>query len=442
MLGLGLTKYIPLFLYVSLLCFSIFAFRYPNFATIIIVTLLPFKNILLKLTSYPIGKDIVDLYAIILLIMLIIYRGRLFFLPKIFYIYLGYQTLLLFFAIPSFSDPWPIIQDFKNFMLLPLFATFVYNFIRDKRDVNFFLIAISLALLYADRTYIRNLLAHGNLGVYRDTLRDSGIFVVLGSNELATFYTYLLFLPLCLSFFVERKFLKYVLFGLYTLTLIVVLFTYSRAAYLSTIATSYLLSIVLIPRTKKFFIAINACLLCVILAYNVILPASVVQRINMTFSNSDEFSSDITERLDKSAQQRLMLWEYSKQLIFESPLIGHGFEYTRHGLVGIFRDPHNKYIETLIEGGIINLILFISLFLTTIKKSLEFYFTFQDNIFKGIALGTFCATIVMMISNFFGDRWTYLELGSYYWSLLGLLFATKEIETSTEKSLSTKKQLY
>jgi len=378
----------------------------------------------MKFYSFPLGDDIVDLYLIFLFLWLLFNGGKLVCLPRIVYVYFGYQFFLFFLSLNSFADPWPIIQDFKNFLVLPFLAILVVNVFKDKRDIIYYIIVILLALLWADITYIRNLLSHGNLGVYRDTLRDPGIFVVLGSNELATFYTYNFFLPFSLALFLKVKFKKYFCFLMSILTGIVILFTYSRGAYLSLCISLFCVLFVYRRFSMMPFIVYITLLVVVIMAYQIILPSSVVQRINMTLSHEGE---RFEERLDPSAQERIMLWTESKRLIIESPIIGHGFEYTYHGLVMGFRDPHNKYIETLIEGGVINLVLFVFLFFAIISLSLGVFSLTEDSVFRALSLSLFGATIVLMVANFFGDRWTYLELGSYYWSLVGVVQKIKDL---------------
>ena len=47
--------------------------------------------------------------------------------------------------------------------------------------------------------------------------------------------------------------------------------------------------------------------------------------------------------------------------------------------------------------------------------------TTKDNFFKGLGLGFSACVLAVMVSNFFGDRWSFLQLGSYFWVFLALV---------------------
>ena len=53
--------------------------------------------------------------------------------------------------------------------------------------------------------------------------------------------------------------------------------------------------------------------------------------------------------------------------------------------------------------------------------SWRLYRSADDALFKGMGLGFVACLISIMITNAFGDRWTYLPLGAYFWVFLGIV---------------------
>ena len=39
---------------------------------------------------------------------------------------------------------------------------------------------------------------------------------------------------------------------------------------------------------------------------------------------------------------------------------------------------------------------------------------------KGLGLGLFACMFVLLVNNFFGDRWSYFEISAYLWIIAGL----------------------
>jgi len=62
----------------------------------------------------------------------------------------------------------------------------------------------------------------------------------------------------------------------------------------------------------------------------------------------------------------------------------------------------------------------------------------QDEFLRSIGCAVFALSICTIVVNFFGDRWTYLQVNGFFWVLLGLvargLFIFRQNEVAQEGS--------
>jgi putative inorganic carbon (hco3(-)) transporter len=79
------------------------------------------------------------------------------------------------------------------------------------------------------------------------------------------------------------------------------------------------------------------------------------------------------------------------------------------------------FLKILVEQGVIGMFIFLSMFLIALKCGWRLYRDTEDPFFKGLGLGFIACVIATMTTNVFGDRWTYVQLGAYYWVFLALV---------------------
>jgi O-antigen ligase len=152
----------------------------------------------------------------------------------------------------------------------------------------------------------------------------------------------------------------------------------------------------------------------ILLSWQSLVPGAVSERVLMTYDNS--------QGLDTSAGERITLWRDAMQVINHDPLIGTGFDtYKFMGRVGDYKDTHNYYLKVLLEMGVIG-ILFLFYVLGVLCKMCWLLFRrAQDEFLRSIGCAVFALTICTIVVNFFGDRWTYLQVNGFFWVLLGLV---------------------
>src|SRR5262249_44238555 len=134
--------------------------------------------------------------------------------------------------------------------------------------------------------------------------------------------------------------------------------------------------------------------------------------------------------------RRFVVWQQATQIFKENPLTGIGFGSFR--TLGLnLGDTHNIFIKIAAEQGVIGLSIFVILFFCFIREGYTLYKKGQDEESRGLGMGFMVAVFVLLANNFFGDRWTYYELGAYWWvyaALVSRLNALSEYPPVVEKN--------
>ena len=389
-----------------------------HLSLLFLIPLLPLQNVIERFHQLPFGKDFVDIILIAMIIgwmsWALVNKEKLFQptpFNKLLFVMIVFTYISLWKGSSYLGFPLPIytadvrVQTWKNYMILPLLFFLVVNNIRDKKQIKWLVLFMILSMVLMNFYTLRQIKWMPGL---LSRVKIRGTFVWLGPNELAAFYAIYTFVLFGVFLFDKAK-LRRIFYGsLIILNLYCTLFLYSRGAYLAVAVGLLALSLM----KKKIIFIIP--LLFLLMFWQTILPARVIERINQTQTEEGI--------LDISSQHRLELWEESMDLFKEKPIMGVGFAVIPFlGLTGGLHDTHNIYIKILAEQGIIGLIIFLFLFWLALKSGWQLYKTADDTFLKGLGLGFAACVIATMAANFFGDRWTYLQLGAYYWVFLGLV---------------------
>jgi O-antigen ligase len=380
-----------------------------------------------KLVKYPLGKDIFDILIIIILLKTVFLEGRepisssmrkiaalvIIIIPLTYTsLWIGSFKLGLSYPI-SFDNPQLI--DWKNFIIMPILFFITIKQIKNTNQMMILVSIMILAVLLMDIYYYQNARWYSHEHFSYDKRNVGSTFSYLGPNEIASFYAQVAIMIIGMSLCLNMGFQKMFLLGTALFTFYPILFLYSRGAYAATLAGLIFIGII-----KKRIILI--LLLILIVSWQSILPTSVVERVEMTKSDG---------KIDASVTSRFELWGEALSHIKINPVTGLGFGSTK--LLGFKtgethnrRDIHNGYIEILVEQGIIGLIVFMMIFIEGLKRGWELYKESDDSFLRGLGLGLVGMIIVILISNLFGDRWSYLNVMGYFWITLGLVVKAKE----------------
>jgi len=250
-----------------------------------------------------------------------------------------------------------------------------------------------------------------NFSSFMDKLKTvNGTFGnMCGPNAWAAFFSTYSFLLFTVANVVKNKKLKIFLMVLFFGNIVVMLFSFSRGAYVAfTLAFIW----VLMKRKKLFYLLL---LSIIIINYNTFLPVSVVERINMT---------ETTEgKLDSGAESRLVMWKYAWNGIHENFIFGNGllsFRFLSPGSNKVFNNPHNNHLYVLYEGGVVGFLLYLWLLIASYRQSMFLFRSTESSFSRAFALGSAACVISLIIVNFFGNRWSYMCLIGYFWVIMAI----------------------
>lgn len=226
---------------------------------------------------------------------------------------------------------------------------------------------VSMMVLYTrERIYGLVLVIAASIGFFGVkgglfTLLSGGDYTVFGppdsfiadNNTLALALIMVLPLMRYLQLQFERKSLQFGMLAIMLLTLVAIIGSYSRGAFLALVAVLALGFL----RTRRKFVLLLVAALALPLIGNA-LPEAWVERME-TIRTYHE---------DDSAIGRVNAWWFAFNLAKDRPLVGGGYEAFDPGLFeryapdpADFHDAHSVYFEVLGEHGFVGLFLFLLL---------------------------------------------------------------------------------
>jgi putative inorganic carbon (HCO3(-)) transporter len=426
--GTGLGHYIPLIAYLGfwVMCLISLTGR-PLLGLYYAMPFMPYRTMRDHFLDYPLGTNMMTILVVCVIVGALI-RGKRLPKSKIYLTWLGfgiYLYLSLWIGTALSNAPLPLwLSDpnfvtWKDYMLLPLVLVAAGLVIEDRKAVRTIVIITAISLLLVDKSAIAESMSR-SWGTFDESKRDGGP-LALQSNELAAFLAQFGMFFWGFGQFMKRKKVKLLCYGAAALTLFGTMYTFSRGAYLAVLCSAFVLAVV---KDRKLLLVLGVFLV----TWQTIVPVAVTQRINMT-----ENSNGV---LEASAQERVDLWEQSKQMFFGSPIVGTGYATFQLGQhVDNLKDTHNWYVKVLVETGIIGGIFAVLLLGQMLSAGFRLFRKAEDPLYRGLGLGFFIALCSCIIANCFGDRWTYLEINGLLWVLTGATLRAGELSalaTQTE----------
>jgi O-antigen ligase len=411
-----LKNFAPLILYVGFVAvfFACIAGR-VQLGLMFLIPLIPLQNVIEKMHPYPMGDNLNDILFLGMLIGWLVSKaggGKEPFMIKspfniLLFLFLLYTYFSLVLGSFYIGDPFPInpahprVQNWKNYMLLPLIFFLTANNVKSVKDIRLMIIAMCACMLLMNYYNVQQV---KDMTSWTSRAKVTGTFVWLGANETAAFYATYTFVLIGLFLTMKKSgLIRPILFWYIVVHFFIVLFFYSRAAYLAALVGLFFIALV------RFRILILP-LLMLVLAWQTLLPQEVLERINF---------SEEAGQLDQSAQTRIILWEQSIEFFKQNPVFGVG--YNIFAKIGLKKDTHNIFLKTLAEQGIIGEIFLLFIMGLAFSRSWKLYKNTEDPLLKGLGLGFSACILAVAVGNLFGDRWTHLPLGAFFWAFLGMV---------------------
>ena len=373
---------------------------------------LPYRTMRDHFLDYPLGANVLTILVFAVIIGALIHgkhipKSKLYAIWLVFAVYM-YFSMWIGTALGNGPPPlWLTDVNFmtwKDYMLTPLVFVAAGLVIEDRKAVRMVVIITAISLLFIDRSALMDSMSR-TWGTFDENKRDGGPLGYAGSNGLAAFLAQFSMFFWGFSQFLKRKKARLLCYGLIAITLFATMYTFSRGSYLAVIFSVFVLGLL---KDRKLLLVAAVFLL----TWQAIVPTAVRQRVDMTHNANGQ--------LERSAEERVRLWENAKTTIANNPIFGTGyatFQMNEH--VDTLRDTHNWYIKVMLETGIIGAIMALVLLQQLLAVAYRLFRTATDPLYRGLGLGLFLTVCSCIVSNCFGDRWTYLEINGLMWVLVG-----------------------
>ncbi len=220
-----------------------------------------------------------------------------------------------------------------------------------------------------------------------------------------------------------RRWLKRLLQLTFVLSVVAILFTYSRGAFLGLVVV---LSLIFVGLRLKTKLVVATLLL-------VTLPVVVSQLPDRWFERMETIE---TYENDTSAMRRIHAWTAAWRLAIDRPLVGGGFEIVNDPTTHRKYNPgtlkiagvHSVYFEILAENGFITLGVFVLLMLSTVASAVGVRRVAREN---NLTRHAHYAQMLMISICGYAVSGAFLEMASFdlYYQMLAMVVALKAIVT-------------
>lgn len=423
-----LTKVLPFFVYLMSFPLIFATAARVEIGLYFYLTFVPVIAVMKKISELPGGNNVADYFLVAMIIGWWMNASKE---SKSFFTKAPENTVVLLVIIGSIINlirgytymglPDDVnlvrLMAWKNYMILPALYFVTVNNVDDYKKIRLMVICIVVSLIGMDFNFystFRWIRAEH----YSHDIRISGPFSFLGPNEVGVFFTMYTFLLIGIFYYLEEKKLKYAVLFVIACNFYPILFSYSRAAYISTVAGFVALGIL---KDRRVFYALFA----VIIFYRILLPTSVVERIDMTFLDKSEVSESMEQSsavdvggVSLDTVGRKELWDKAKAYFYEQPILGIGFDTFRHreGMI-----THSMYMKILAEQGMVGMTIFVSFMLVLVRQSYRLFKRSSDKFSRGIGLGFLLCIVTHLFGSMSGDQSLYYNLMCIFWIFMGLV---------------------
>ena len=395
------------------------------------IPFLPYRTMRDHFLDYPLGGNMLTILVFAVIIGAIL-KGKS--IPKsslytIWLVFGVYLYLSMWFGTALGNAPPPLwlgdvnFETWKDYMLIPLVFTAAGMVIEDRKAVRTVVLITAVSLLAIDRSCLLERMSR-SWGSFDENKRDTGP-LAYGSNQTAAFLAQFAMFFWGFVQFVQRKKLRLIFYGLVALTIFADLYTFSRGSYAALVVSVIVLGFL---KDRKLIVIAAVFLF----TWQAIVPTAVRERVEMTQNSNGQ--------LEISAQERVNLWEAAEESIISSPVLGIGFAtYQIGNHVDGLKDTHNWYVKVMVETGIIGMIIVLAMLQQVLAVAYRLFKRAEDPLYRGLGLGLFVAMCSCIVANFFGDRWTYLEITGMLWVLVAAAIRAlqlAETEPATESAIS------
>jgi O-antigen ligase len=425
---LGFSSYGPLFIYGGAIVAFVLSIGWrPQIGLYFLVPLLPMQTARYWVHQFPLGEKLVDILLLGVVLGILIHNKA----PRIVQSPLN-RALVVFFIVTYFAlwegsffmnAPLPLgiddprFSDWKNYVEMMMVFFIVASAVQTPKQMTVIIALMLVSVAVVNRSY-HSTVGDKDLSQYSDSLRDAGALGYAGENGMGAFQSEMAVFFIGLACFVKKTLPRVILLGVAITSVYSLVLTFSRGGYLGFLFGLLVLGII---KERKLLLV----LAILIASWQSLVPNAVRERVLMTYQEG--------EGLDSSAQERVAIWQDALQVITLNPLLGTGFDtYASMGRVGPYKDTHNYYLKVFLELGLIGLGVFAWQLRNASQMAWRVFRHSADPQLSAIAGSFFAMLLCAVVVNFFGDRWTFLQVNGFFWVLSGLVARSLFIQQGQE----------
>jgi O-antigen ligase len=424
--GLGLEDVLRYPLYIgAAVAFVLSVFWKPQIGLYYLIPLLPLQTVRYRLNGLFLGEKLTDILLLGVTLGLLL-QGKLswktpltkllLFSGLFYFLLLCRGSIYLGIPLPlSIADPR--FSAWKNFMVMPVLFFTVASAIKNAKSMKILLLLMALSTLMVNRSFY-NTVSGRDFSHFSYDLREAGALGYAGENGFGAFEAMAAVWLLVFYSGSKKWLVKAGLAGLFLTTLYCLAFSFSRGAYFGFLAGVTFLGIF---KNRKLLVL----LVIFLTSWQLFVPPAVKERVLMTKQADGQYES--------SAEARILLWDDAVKLMKENFLMGTGFDtYEYMHRVGPYTDTHNLYLKFVVETGIIGLLLLLWLFAKTWLLGYRLFRSASDSFWSSLGLALAASMVCGVVLNFFGDRWTYIQVTGFFWTLMA--FVVQGLAVGTQPS--------
>ena len=179
-----------------------------------------------------------------------------------------------------------------------------------------------------------------------------------------------------------------------------ILFTFSRTTYVSFGAMVLLLGLVTRHRSLTLVAAVALVL------SPMILPQSVIDRVQMTFDVTRDYG------LDPSLMERISVWAKVQYSLGDSLLLGHGVP---QGILD------SQFARILIESGVLGMAAWVAVFAACLAMGWRLLRRAEEPVHKALAAGYIVGTVSLIVHSLATITFYIVRIMEPFWFLTGLV---------------------
>ncbi len=237
----------------------------------------------------------------------------------------------------------------------------------------------------------------------------------------------------------ENKSFEIINFFLLALFLFALTFSYSRAAWISVAAVLVVFIIIKLKINRYILIFSGATLIALFFIFQFQILDSLKKNRQDSSGDLEKHVSSVTNiATDASNLERINRWNSAFKMFEERPILGFGpgtymFQYAPYQMsydrtiistdFGDVGNAHSEYIGPLAESGVLGMLTFLIIIITTLITGIKVYYRAEDKNLKILVISLLMGLVTYYIHGFLNDFLNTDKASVPFWGFTAIIVA-------------------